>query len=83
MWSQHKHYNTAKYLISITPQGVINFISRGWGGRTSDQFIVVVAVIEQYAHYKSMHLWMIEILPFYCTYNLSLRLFFSLVYGKT
>ena len=38
-WSQYKHYNTAKYLISITPQGVISFISRGWGGRASDQFI--------------------------------------------
>ena len=23
-WSQYKHYNTAKYLISITPQGVIS-----------------------------------------------------------
>ena len=30
---------TANYLISITPQGVISFISRGWGGRASDQFI--------------------------------------------
>ena len=39
MWSQYKHYNTAKYLISITPQGVISFISRMWGGRASDQFI--------------------------------------------
>ena len=25
-WSQYKHYNTAKYLIGITPQGVISFI---------------------------------------------------------
>ena len=39
-WSQYKHYNTAKYLISITPQGVISFISNGWGGRASDKFIV-------------------------------------------
>ena len=39
-WSQYKHYNTAKYLISITPQGVINFISNGWGGRASDKYIV-------------------------------------------
>lgn len=37
-WSQYKHYNT-KYSISITLQGVISFISRGWGGRASDQFI--------------------------------------------
>jgi len=25
-----------KYLIGITPQGSIAFISQGWGGRTSD-----------------------------------------------
>ena len=39
-WSQYKHYNTAKYLISITPQGIISYISNGWGGRASDKYIV-------------------------------------------
>lgn len=38
-YSQYKSYNTAKYLISITPQGVISFISDGYGGRVSDKFI--------------------------------------------
>lgn len=38
-WSQYKHYNTAKYLIAIAPQGVITFISKGWGGRVSDKHI--------------------------------------------
>ena len=38
-WSQYKHYNTAKYLIAVTPQGVISFISKGWDGRASDQYI--------------------------------------------
>ena len=39
-WSQYKHYNTAKYLISITPQGIISYISNAWGGRASDKYIV-------------------------------------------
>lgn len=38
-YSQYKHHNTAKYLISITPQGVISYVSKGWGGRTSDKHI--------------------------------------------
>lgn len=28
-----------KYLIGITPQGTISFISKGWGGRASDKQI--------------------------------------------
>lgn len=38
-YSQYKDHNTAKYLISITPQGVISYVSKGWGGRTSDKHI--------------------------------------------
>ena len=38
-WSHYKNHNTVKYLIGITPQGTISFISNGWGGRTSDQHI--------------------------------------------
>ena len=36
MWSNYKKHNTVKYLIEITPQGSISFISKGWGGRVSD-----------------------------------------------
>ena len=35
-WSDYKHHNTAKVLVSITPNGAFNFVSKAWGGRTSD-----------------------------------------------
>ena len=40
-WSDYKHHNTAKYLISINPSGLINYVSEGWGGRTSDKYLTV------------------------------------------
>ena len=38
-YSQYKHHNTVKYLIWITPQGSVSYISSNWGGRASDKFI--------------------------------------------
>lgn len=39
-WSNYKHHNTVKFLIGITPHGTISYISKSFGGRTSDKQIV-------------------------------------------
>lgn len=39
-WSNYKHCNTIKHLISGTPDGFINFRSKGFTGRISDNEIV-------------------------------------------
>ena len=38
-FSNHKHHNTIKVLIGITPQASICYTSKAWGGRTSDKYL--------------------------------------------
>ena len=47
-YSSYKHHNTVKYLIGITPQGTVSFISDGWGGRTSDKYITEHSALYDY-----------------------------------
>jgi len=39
VWSNYKHHSTVKFLIGITPQGTISFVSNCAGGRMSDKEI--------------------------------------------
>lgn len=39
VWSNSKHHSTVKFLIRITPQGTISFLSSCYGGRVSDKEI--------------------------------------------
>lgn len=32
-WSNYKSHNTIKYLIGITPQGTVSFVSEAWGDK--------------------------------------------------
>ncbi|XP_033758100.1 uncharacterized protein LOC117340449 [Pecten maximus] len=47
-WSDYKHHHTLKILISISPSGMINFISNAWGGRASDKFVTENSGVSRY-----------------------------------
>jgi len=44
-YSNYKSHNTAKYMVEISPHGQIMFISKAFGGRASDKFIVEKSVV--------------------------------------
>ncbi|CAC5397821.1 unnamed protein product [Mytilus coruscus] len=46
--SNYKSHNTAKYLVGISPHGQIMFISKAFGGRASDKFIVEKSGVMNY-----------------------------------
>lgn len=42
-WSEYYKANTMEFLVSSTPDGVVNFISEVYGGRITDKLIVEVS----------------------------------------
>ncbi|KAF4513957.1 UNVERIFIED_CONTAM: hypothetical protein B566_EDAN018199 [Ephemera danica] len=40
-WSDYKHCNTFKFLVSCTPDGHINKVSKAYGGRISDLLLAI------------------------------------------
>ena len=48
VWSNYKHHSTIKFLIGITPQGTISYISKCAGGRISDKEIVEQSSLVNY-----------------------------------
>ncbi|XP_064486007.1 uncharacterized protein LOC135398538 [Ornithodoros turicata] len=50
-WSSYKHANTMKFLIGITPNGLISYVSECWGGKVSDKQPVLQTDFTQHLQY--------------------------------
>lgn len=48
VWSNYKHHSTLKFLIGITPQGTVSYVSPCAGGRMSDKEIVERSALIDY-----------------------------------
>lgn len=46
-FSSYKHHNTVKALIKATPSGIITFVSKAYGGNTSDKHIFQTELISK------------------------------------
>ncbi len=67
-YSAYKHHNTVKYLIGITPQGTVSFISKGWGGRVSDKhltlFLAILCLLTGDLTSRNLQLCIVHVSPY-------------------
>jgi hypothetical protein len=85
-FSSYKNNNTIKFLISITSQGNVSFISLGYGGRCSDKFIVVYSGLTPAFKRKRSHLSQLEVKESQVRIHVervigTLKVFFSVLSG--
>ena len=55
VWSNYKHHSTIKFLIGITPQGTISYVSECAGGRMSDKELVEQSNLIDYLNPGRLH----------------------------
>ena len=59
-WSEYNHSNTFKVLIGVAPNGQVTFVTRLWGGNTSDRHITMHdSLLQSYLLVTS--LWQIRV----------------------
>jgi len=52
LYSNYKKHSTIKILISCSPTGSINFVSKAWGGRASDKTIVLESGFDKHTFHN-------------------------------
>lgn len=40
-FSNYRHYDTVKVLVGLSPNLAVNYVSKAWGGRSSDKYITL------------------------------------------
>ena len=51
-FSNYKHHTTIKFIVGITPSGVISFVSEGWSRKTSDRQITIESGLNWFAGWE-------------------------------